>query len=511
VNQALCNRCKKLVPADVVERDGKVFLVKACPECGQTETLISGDAKRYQEKRGLDAGFEHRTCKLNCPNCTHRQHPTLIFVDITNRCNLNCPICINNTPSMGYLFEPPLEYFQKIFEHFATYDPKPAFQLFGGEPTVHKDLFKIIRMCKEAGLAPRVVTNGIKLADEAYCRQLIESRATILIAYDGNNPKTYSVLRGSDTVLGKKLKAIENIRRIGGAKVTFMTLVARDFNDHELPEIFDFAHECRDVVRAIYLMPLAHTWDDEKFDLKTDRITTEDVENMVDEAFADDRVDFMPASFLGSLHALLTSLKVKPLPFVGAHPNCESMYLLISDGSRYLPLGRYVKTSTAALCHALQDADGRLRRHLPPDGTKPKGLRMATLRLRAMLALTGVLRRHIRLGQLVKGKGLLGRAYHTLAAGLGFLFRRKSRTVFERHTNVQAVLQIIILPFEDNYNIETDRLERCPASFAYVDPETDQVKSVPVCAWGLHKTAVMRAIADKYAPKPDAVPARPEP
>jgi uncharacterized radical SAM superfamily Fe-S cluster-containing enzyme len=85
-----------------------------------------------------------------------------VFLDVTNRCNSNCPICINNTPSMGFLFEPPLEYFENVFQQLSRYDPKPVVQLFGGEPTVRRDLFEIIRLARSAGLRPRVVTNGLK-------------------------------------------------------------------------------------------------------------------------------------------------------------------------------------------------------------------------------------------------------------------------------------------------------------------------------------------------------------
>ncbi len=215
-------------------------------------------------------------------------------MDVTNRCNLNCPICINNTPSMGFLFEPPLEYFGKIFAHYAATDPPPSIQLFGGEPTVRDDLFDIIRMARSHGLATRVVTNGIKLADIAYCRRLIETKATILLAYDGGNPDTYRVLRNNEKSLQLKQTAIENIRRVGGAKVTLMCLAAKGFNDTELPSLFQFCHDRRDVVRAIYFMPLAHTWDRERFELEPDRITGEDIEQIVADAFPGDPVAFLP-------------------------------------------------------------------------------------------------------------------------------------------------------------------------------------------------------------------------
>jgi uncharacterized radical SAM superfamily Fe-S cluster-containing enzyme len=64
---------------------------------------------------------------------------------------------------------------------------------------------------------------------------------------------------------------------------------------------------------------------------------------------------------------------------------------------------------------------------------------------------------------------------------------------------VQESFQIIILPFEDPSTLETERLERCPNAFAFFDPRDGRVKSVPVCAWGRHKTAVLRAISEHYA------------
>ena len=115
MNRSFCNTCDKLVTATHEERDGRVFLVKDCPDCGPTETLISCDAERYFTKRSLDGEHEEPAgCMLKCIDCERKNQPSFVFVDITNRCNSNCPICINNTPSMGFLFEPPIEYFERM-------------------------------------------------------------------------------------------------------------------------------------------------------------------------------------------------------------------------------------------------------------------------------------------------------------------------------------------------------------------------------------------------------------
>jgi hypothetical protein len=505
MNASYCGKCGKLVPCDRVERDGRVYLVKRCGACGDTEELISNDARRYYRKQALDKGFSYLGCGVKCITCPHSKRPNMVFIDITNRCNLNCPICINNTPSMGFLFEPPIRYFERIFDHFARQDPKPAIQLFGGEPTVRKDLFDIIRMARSRDLATRVVTNGIALANEEYCRRLIETKATILIAYDNDNPELYRVLRGSEKSLELKLKAIENIRKIGGAKVVLMSLVSTGFNDQDLPRLFDFCHERRSFIRGIYLMPLAHTWKREDLDLDPPRVTSEDLENAVERAFPGERVEFLPAGLLGSLKALTSHLRLKPLPFAGAHPNCESMYLLVSDGERYRPLSYYLRSGATEVAQALMDADvvmakreAALDRGLFGKLLGALSLKRGWLRMRAFMNIAKLLKRHVRLGRLLKGSGL-GTVWHGAAAPIELLLGKRSKHVIERHTRAQTVLQLIVLPFEDPRTLETHRLERCPAGFAYVDPDNGNVKTVSTCAWGVHKSGIMKKIAEQYA------------
>jgi len=63
-----------------------------------------------------------------------------------------------------------------------------------------------------------------------------------------------------------------------------------------------------------------------------------------------------------------------------------------------------------------------------------------------------------------------------------------------KHTKIQSILQIIVLPFEDKSTLETYRLERCPSAFAHYDPKLDRVRFVPVCAWSLFKKQVLKEI-----------------
>ncbi len=503
-NMSQCNQCGTLVDASHREDAGKVYLVKHCPDCGETQTLISADARRYANKQGLDGNFEYSHCRLTCTDCRRHKDPNMVFVDITNRCNMNCAICINNTPSMGFLFEPPLEYFDKIFKEVARITPKPAIQLFGGEPTVRKDLFEIIDLARAQGLSVRIATNGLKLADEDYCRKLIKSRTTILIAYDGDNPALYRDLRNKENALDLKLKAFDNIARIGRAKVAVMSLVAKGYNDQRLDALFAFCHKHRANTRGVYLMPLAHTWQDGQFDEEPERITLEDIECRVAELFPDEPIDFIPAGFLGQLPNYLKLLRLQRLPFLGAHPNCESFYLFISDGEKYLPVGRYLKASSIAFCQDLMDGDQRLARteaqldrNLAGRVLEKIGLKKRYLLVRATLSAISIFRRNLRIDRVIHGESLLARTITTAKILLNLAQGRRLSQILVKYTCIHHPLQVIVLPFEDPETLESERLERCPAAFAYVDPVDDEVRCVPACAWGLFKKETMRNITER--------------
>ncbi len=379
LNRSFCNTCGELAPSTQLERDGKVYLVKDCRTCGKTETLIASDAQRYYAKRDLDYGHQYHGCNLNCSTCGHSGlTPSFAFVDVTNRCNMDCPICCDNVPSMGYTFDPPMEYFESLFGQLAQMEPRPTVALFGGEPTAREDLFDIIALSRKHGLKTRVVTNGLKMADPDYCDRLLATRATILLSYDGAHPETYMSLRGSAKSLPLKQKAIENIGKspnLHAGRIYFITCVARGVNDHEIPELLDFYHSKRKFLSSVHFMPLAHTWKCGAMGFEPERITTEDIEDLVDQVYPDDTVDFIPAGFIAQFSLVSSLFGSTRFPFLGAHPNCESVYMLVSNGERYVPVSHYLRCTLTELGRDLMELEQRLRRWLPAQG--PAGRRAA--------------------------------------------------------------------------------------------------------------------------------------
>lgn len=509
-NKGFCNKCKKLVPADHCFRDGKVYLVKDCPDCGLTETLIAADAERYQIKRSLDGDYPYHVCNLTCDSCDHGRLPCFVFVNVTNRCNLNCPICIDNVPGLGFTFEPPMEYFEKLFARLADCDPSPTVALFGGEPTVRDDLFDIIELARSYDLGVRCLTNGLRLADMDFCRRLVESRARILMSYDGCNPKTYKHLRGRESALDRKLQAIENLGQLDMVKrhkVILIMCMAKGLNAEEVGDYLQFCHDHRDIVTGVHLMPLAHTWDFSDSEFQPERITMEDIEQLVDDLYPDARVDFLPAGFVAGLAKAAGYAGMRKLPFPGAHPNCESIYLLVSDGERYHPLSRFLRRPLPEAGRAVQELQKRIaerektwKRTLP--GRMLHGLRLGKplLKFIGAMQILNFVRREVRLGELFKGSGLT-RFWHALALLTAIALGRSRSAAMARHTNVENCLQVVILPFEDDEVLETERIQRCPNAHAYLDPETDELRFVPICAWRVHNQRVLKQLADSFAEK----------
>jgi hypothetical protein len=258
-----------------------------------------------------------------------------------------------------------------------------------------------------------------------------------------------------------------------------------------VPEILDFLHEQRGYLRDLYLMPLVATWEGTEWDYSPDRMTTEDVERILEGAFENEKVQFIALGVAADLAKVAQYLGQSPLPYQGAHPNCESFYLLASDGERYLPISHFLKSTLPEVVADLQKVESRLRRW--DENGEPGSWR----RTRGRLMITRCLIRHLRLGRVLKGWGP-AKIWHALLFGTELALRLKSREVRRRHLAIQGLLRVIVLPLEDNPILETDRLERCPSAHVYYNPRTDEFKYIPVCSWRMYNKAILQDLAEYY-------------
>lgn len=95
--------------AEVNARDDQVFLRKRCPEHGEFEARVYGDAKMYLDaqrfnkpgSRPLQTQTEVKDgCPSDCGLCPeHKQHACLGIIEVNTGCNLDCPIA-SPTPAL---------------------------------------------------------------------------------------------------------------------------------------------------------------------------------------------------------------------------------------------------------------------------------------------------------------------------------------------------------------------------------------------------------------------------
>ena len=101
---SLCPETRRVVPALVWEKDGKVWITKKCPE-GTITDLYYESVEAYNRfrkwfwsrKKLYSANVENTgsNCPFDCGLCSrHRSHTSLINIVLTNRCNLSCWYCL---------------------------------------------------------------------------------------------------------------------------------------------------------------------------------------------------------------------------------------------------------------------------------------------------------------------------------------------------------------------------------------------------------------------------------
>lgn len=112
--------------------------------------------------------------------------------------------------------------------------------LTGGEPLIRPDILKVIALGKSVGFRfIRVQTNGIRLADPAFCRALVKAGLTFCkFSFTTDRAADHDALVGVPGALKKALAGLENLRRL---KIRLGTnILVNKLNYSRLPQIIKF-------------------------------------------------------------------------------------------------------------------------------------------------------------------------------------------------------------------------------------------------------------------------------
>jgi uncharacterized radical SAM superfamily Fe-S cluster-containing enzyme len=356
--QSICPGCNRILQALIFERDGKVYIKKACPEHGEFEELYYGSYDTYtkfsrywRDGRRIKApniAMDACSCPANCGLCSdHLSHTALSNIDVTNRCDLSCWYCffyVKKGLEGAYVYEPTLDQIREMAKTLRAERPVPgnSVQITGGEPTMREDLPQIVRILKEEGIDHvQLNTNGINLAlKPELARTLREAGVSNLyMSFDGVTPKTNPKNHWEAPY------AIEACRR-AGIGVVLVPCVIRSVNEGELGDIVRFAQRNMDVVRAVNFQPVSlvgRLTDAERSKL---RITIpeciEKLAEQTDGAIARD--DWFPIPSCAPLPNFIEALTRRDQYELSVHFACGAATYVFKDPDRsaLVPITRFV-------------------------------------------------------------------------------------------------------------------------------------------------------------------------
>jgi uncharacterized radical SAM superfamily Fe-S cluster-containing enzyme len=334
--RSICPRCKVVLDARILARDGRVFLVRTCPDHGLFEALVYGDAARWEEIQRFDKPgeepLERQTealagCPHDCGICPeHAQHTCLGIIEVNTACNLDCPICFadSGTGVQAHGFSLDLAQVESMLDAFVRAEGEPeSIQFSGGEPSIHPQILDMLRAARQRGI-PLVMlnTNGIRLArDPRFAPALAEIGVHVYLQFDGLEATTHEAIRGRD-LTAEKLRALDRCAE-AGVSVSLAAAVERGLNEHEIGAIVRFGVE-HPAVTGVFFQPVTHSGrfrlDSDPLEKLTNSDVIEAVAAQLPEWFRDD--DFVPVPCCS--------------------PTCRSATFALYDGEDLVPLPRLV-------------------------------------------------------------------------------------------------------------------------------------------------------------------------
>jgi len=176
-------------------------------------------------------------------------------ISVTDRCNLRCAYCM---PEEDYVWlkRDELLSFEEIAQLARIFTRLGAgkVRLTGGEPLLRRDLEQLIsQLTADENLHDlALTTNGVFLAAHAAALRNAGLQR-ITVSLDTLQPDRFRALTRRDN-LQDVLEGIRTAADVGFDRIKFNTVVMRDFNDDELPNILALAREMNSEARFIEYM-----------------------------------------------------------------------------------------------------------------------------------------------------------------------------------------------------------------------------------------------------------------
>ncbi len=259
------------IKAQVIERDGKILMVKDCPVHGHFEDVMAIDAAFFKHLEDVFPGRDIRAHndetlhKHGSSTITHGRG-SVLTVDLTNRCNMMCDPCFMDANQVGFVHELTWDDIKTLLDNAVTIKPKRqmSVQFSGGEPTLSPYFLDAVRYAREVGYTSvQAATNGIEFAKSAeFCRKAAEAGLRYAyLQFDGIG-NAANQHRKVGNLFDVKLRAIENLYANGVDIIPVITII-NGINNEQVGRIVQFALDNPKKIPFLSFQPVSFTGRDE--------------------------------------------------------------------------------------------------------------------------------------------------------------------------------------------------------------------------------------------------------
>ncbi|MET0702808.1 MAG: radical SAM protein [Mycobacterium sp.] len=242
--------------AQLMERDGRIWLERGCATHGLIRTL-------YDEDPEILSYLEEWTAptKAHMPDVVgnfdpvpsaylrglpemQTQHTCILLEDIAETCNLRCPTCFTDSSPDLRNVVPVADVLANVDQRLARENGRiDVLMLSGGEPTLHPELAELLTELTARPITRILInSNGLRIAaDDALLDLLTEhrERVEVYLQYDGLSEAAHRYHRGGDL---RRFKA-QALQRLSEREIftTLVMAVALGVNDTEIGDMVRLA------------------------------------------------------------------------------------------------------------------------------------------------------------------------------------------------------------------------------------------------------------------------------
>jgi uncharacterized radical SAM superfamily Fe-S cluster-containing enzyme len=327
------------IKAQIIERDGEIWMIKDCPVHGHFEDMMAIDAKFLTHIEKMFPGRDiqaHNDEKLHNHGSSTVKYGrgAVLTVDLTNRCNMMCDPCFMDANQVGFVHELSFDDVKEILDNAITIKPRRqmSVQFSGGEPTISPHFIEAIKYSRKVGYnSVQCATNGIEFAkSKEFSKQAAEAGLRYAyLQFDGvgNDANSH---RQVGNLFDVKLRAINNLHE-AGVEIVLVTTLVNGINNDQVGSIIRFALDNPKKIAFLSFQPVSFTGRDEEITEQRrlqQRYTlshlAHDVKDQV--GITEPTRDWFPLSLMGAFADFADLVHGPEAEWgqvsCGCHPNC---------------------------------------------------------------------------------------------------------------------------------------------------------------------------------------------